>query len=708
MSSEFYKSIPLTLSGTDVANIVQVPATEEGYWSQEAAIHWVSSYDSEGSSFYGNVQASGVGVSIGSYVDTFYQQAIGTHPGTSLSIGSTTTVLSMKDSNGPDFNEVPTLPLLAVDSSGDIYEMDSASGIKLGIRLAEEVHSNEMHGSFRIGATRPSADYVEWDAAVFSDTLANGSVPYSIWRKNIFASGSSATNHRAAAPVPFLIRLKDSDAPDIQEMDPFECWSTLTTLLLAGMEASGVGSYQLRSSAQGAPTDPGTWVARGTAIDTRNTTQNFQYTSQQYTSPQFTRQYSGQYTTQFTGQSFADIPTQFAGIRQVAFSGNRSYTNQYAGSRNFAAPYAGSRPYAGQYTSDPQSFIGTRQFAGSRNYGGQYTGGTEYFAGSRAGQFSGTRQFTGARSFIRYFQRQYSGARGGYYPFSGSYAGTVYTPYNVVNFRPIGFNSSATFSGSTTYTGFTPGNPGNPGNPGFTNPGSSAFIDLGGFLGGGPVEVFYAGNTNQPNSGNPPNPGTPNSSTVPNSRTEYYSSIGYETQYFSGTTASTGYFSGSRNGIAYFSGNYLGPASQTSTGNRQFTGAGTFAGNRNANFAGNRQYAGSRNYASANYLSAPTQFSGTRQFAGSRPYAAQYSGSRNYGAQYAGSRQYLGNFVGPQAGQFTGIVPTTYTAQYTTQFSGQYSSNYTSQYSAQYTGETLVALSTTIETYTLYCKISES
>ena len=480
MSSEFYKSIPLTLSGTDVA---QVPsATEEGYWSQEAAIDWVSSYDSEGSSFYGNVQASGVGVSIGSYVDTFYQQAIGTHPGTSLSIGSTTTVLNMKDSTGPDFNEVPTLPLLAVDSSGDIYEMDSASGIKLGIRLAEEVHSNEMHGSFRIGATRPSADYVEWDTQVFSDTLANGSVPYSIWRKNIFASGSSATNHLAATPGSFLLRLKDSDAPDIQEMDAAECRSTLTTLLLAGMEASGVGSYQLRSSAQGAPTDPGTWVARGTAIDTRNTTQNLQYTTQQYTSPQFTRQYSGQYTTQFTGQSFADIPTQFAGIRQVAFSGNRSYAAQYLGSRNFAAPYAGSRPYAGQYTSNPQSFIGTRQFAGSRNYGGQYTGGTEYFAGSRAGQFSGTRQFTGARQFIRYFQRQYSGARGGYYPFSGNYAGTVYTPYNVVNFRPIGFNSSATFSGSTTYTGFTPGNPGNPGNPGFQNPGSVDYVDIG-FLG---------------------------------------------------------------------------------------------------------------------------------------------------------------------------------------------------------------------------------
>jgi hypothetical protein len=693
MSSELNKSIPLTLSGTDVA---QVPsATEEGYWSQEAAIDWVSSYDSEGSEFYGNVQASGVGISIGSYVDTFYEQAVGTHPGTSLSVGSTTTSLSMMDSTGPDFNEVPELPLLAVDSSGDIYEMDSASGIKFGIRLAEEVHSNEMHGSFRLSSTRPSADYVEWDATVFTDTLANGSVPYSIWRKNIFASGSSATDHLAATPASFLLRLKDSDAPDIQEMDAAECRSTLTTLLLAGMEASGVGSYQLRSSSQGAPTDSGTWVARGTAIDTRNTTQNLQYTTQQYTSPQFTRQYSGQYTTQFTGQSFADVPTQFAGIRQVAFSGNRSYAAQYAGSRNFAAPYAGSRPYAAQYTSNPTNFSGTRQFAGSRNFAAQYTGNTQYFAGSRSGQFAGNRQFTGARQFIRYFQRQYSGSRGGYYPFSGNYTGTVYTPYNAVYFRPVGFNSQATFSGSTTYTGFTPGN------PGFQNPGSTDYFDLGGFVGGGFVPVFYAGNTN------PPNAGTNNSSTVPNSRTEYYSSIGYETQYFSGTTASPGYFSGSRAGIAYFSGNYLGPATSNSTGNRQFTGLRYFAGNRNANFAGIRQFAGTRNYG-AQYTSAPANFSGTRQFAGSRPYAAQYSGSRNYAAPYSGSRQYLGNFIGPQSGQFTGIVPTTYTAQYTTQFSGQYSSNYTSQYSNQYTGETLVALSTTIETYTLYCKISES
>jgi hypothetical protein len=699
MSSELYKSIPLTLSGTDVA---QVPsATEEGYWSQEAAINWVSSYDSDGAQFYGNVQASASGSTIGSFVDTFYQQPVGTHPGTSLSVGSTTTLLFMMDSTGPDFNEVPELPLLASDSSGDIYEMDSASGIKLGIRLAEEVHSNEMHGSFRIGATQPSADYVEWDAAVFSDTLATGSVPYSIWRKNAFAAGSSATDHTNETPASFLLRLKDSDAPDIQEMDATECRSTLTTLLLAGMEASGVGSYQLRSSAQGAPTDSGTWVARGTAIDTRNTTQDLQYTSQQYTTPQFTRQYTGQYTTQFTGQSFADVPTQFAGIRQVAFSGNRAYTNQYAGSRNYAGPYSGERNYADQYTSAATNFSGTRQFAGDRNYAGQYTGGTEFFTGIVSGQFAGNRQFTGQRQFTRYFQTNYAGARGGYFPYSGSYAGTVYYPYTAIYFRPVGFNSSATFTGSTTYTGYTPGNP----VPGNTNSGSSGapFYQVTTPFGPVPVPTYYSASTNPPST----NPPTTNTSTSPNSRTEYYSSIGYETQYFSGANAGTAYFAGSRNGIAYFSGNYLGPASAQYTGERHFTGAGQFAGTRSAEYSGTRQYAGDRNYG-GQYTSASTNFSGTRQFAGERAFSDNYSGDRNYVGQYAGSRQYAGNFIGPQAGQFTGLVATTYTGQYTTQFSGQFSSNYTSQYSAQYTGTTLVALSTTIETYTLYCKISES
>ena len=693
MSSEFYKSIPLTLSGTDVA---QVPsATEEGYWSQEAAINWISSHDSDGAQFYGNVQASGSGTSIGSFVDTFYQQPVGTHPGTSLSVGSTTTVLYMMDSNATDHSNVPELPLLAVDSSGDIYEMDSASGIRLGIRIAEEVHSNEMHGSFRIGATQPSADYVEWDATVFSDTLANGSVPYSIWRKNTFASETGAIDHLGNAPSSFLLRLKDSDAPDIQEMDAAECRSTLTTLLLAGMEASGVGSYQLRSSSQGAPTDSGTWVARGTAIDTRNTTQDLQYTSQQYTSPQFTRQYTGQYTTQFTGQSFADVPTQFAGIRQVAFAGQRSYTNQYAGSRNYTDAYSGERNYADQYTSAPAQFAGTRQFAGDRNYADQYTSGTEYFSGQRTSQFAGNRQFTGARQFTRFFQANYSGSRGGYYPFSGSYAGIVYSPYTAIYFRPVGFNSQATFSGTV------PGNT-NPVVPGNTNSGSlgAPFYQVPTPFGPAPVPTFYAASTN-PASGGNTNP------TTYNSRTEYYSSVGYETQYFSGTTANTGYFSGSRNGLAYFSGNYLGPASQQYAGNRQFTGAGQFTGQRTSNFSGTRQYAGDRNYA-GQYTSAPDQFSGTRQFAGDRNYADAYSGSRTYAHQYAGSRQYAGNFIGPQSGQFTGIVATTYTGQYTTQFAGTYASNYTSQYSAQYTGETLLALSTTIETYTLYCKISES
>jgi hypothetical protein len=46
--------------------------------------------------------------------------------------------------------------------------------------------------------------------------------------------------------------------------------------------ADNVGAYQLRSSAQGAPVAGGTWVARGTATDSRNTTAEINYSAALY------------------------------------------------------------------------------------------------------------------------------------------------------------------------------------------------------------------------------------------------------------------------------------------------------------------------------------------------------------------------------------------------------------------------------------------
>lgn len=59
--------------------------------------------------------------------------------------------------------------------------------------------------------------------------------------------------------------------------------------------SSGIGTHEIRSSADGAPTAPGTWVARGTATDTKQTT------SQQLFTRDSTVNFQANYTKAYTG-----------------------------------------------------------------------------------------------------------------------------------------------------------------------------------------------------------------------------------------------------------------------------------------------------------------------------------------------------------------------------------------------------------------------
>ena len=57
---------------------------------------------------------------------------------------------------------------------------------------------------------------------------------------------------------------------DIQEMTDSDMADTVGTFVRNLRATAGeIGSYQLRSATQGAPTDAGTWTAVGTATDTK-------------------------------------------------------------------------------------------------------------------------------------------------------------------------------------------------------------------------------------------------------------------------------------------------------------------------------------------------------------------------------------------------------------------------------------------------------
>lgn len=675
MPSEFFKSIPLQLEGTD-GNFKQISNSAEVPLAHYAGESIVEAYDSVGSRYWGNLTSTADSStdSVGSYTDTFYNEPIGTHPASSLSLGSTTAKLHiMQDST----NAAPANVFVAIDSAGDVYEMDSASVIKLGKRLAKDLMGDEGNGTFRLGSSLPSADHIVWDAAVFSDTLTNGSVDYNIYRKEFGSFSTSGLSN--------TLRLRSVDSANLQECTTEEMKVIARDTLLAGMEASGIGSYQLRSSAEGAPTDPGTWVARGTALDTRNTTQNIQYTSALFTSPPYSSNFSQQFSGQYTGVSFADVPTQFAGVRQVNFSGSRNYSAAYGGSRNYAVTsgpdgYSGQRSYAADYAGTrPAQYTGTRDFAGSRNYAANYAG---VRINPQPANFTGPVQFSGPQ------------------------------PTNFVGPQAFNFSTTTQFSNNNpaNFAGSTPANFAG------TRPAQYAGVRQVNFAGtraGSPVPVQFAGTRTIPGKFGPitypdqfagVQPGSPTPGNFAGPQPNNFA--GSTPGNFAGTTPAN--FAGTRPA------NYLGI--RNFIGVRQIN----FLGTRTVNFAGTRQYsgirsaffsddyAGGRNYA-GNYTSAPAQFLGTNpgQFAGSRAYADFFAGSRNYAGNYSGDRNYADNYLGPQAAQFTGFVPTQFSAQYTGQYTGFFAGFFTSQFSTQYTGETLVALSTTVETYTLYCKTAE-
>jgi len=743
------KSIPLTLSALGNGAVDAIPSSQENYYAQNGASVLISEFPSGDSAYYGALSTDPNNSSIGSYTDTFYNEPVGTHPGSSLSIGSTTTTLYQNKGDSVDaFAEWSRT--VAADSSGDIYEMDSDSFYRWGYRLLETALTNEEPGCFRINSSIPGGEYEVYKSVLFQDTVASGSTDYNLYRKR-------STTSVYFPPTYYTLQLKDSDAHHIQEMQGTTAVRSAYFAMRHAEQNSGLGDYLLLSDSDGSPTDlgyTGTWVARGVALDTRHQTQIQQYLGT-FTS-QFTGQYTGNFTGQYTGVSYANFADQYSGSRVNIYSGSRTYSANYAGSRNYASvvgQYAGSRNY------------GLAQYGGSRNYAsvvGQYAGSRNY--ASVVGEYSGVRDipqsFAGVRQFSANYggSRNYSAAYTGSRNYSGEYAGTrpvpIQRPAQVLN--PGNFNGQRNFVGTrtvalgaysqferqfvTSYVIFS----------GQRQTGYTGTRQIpGNFSGSRTVEnVGYATYS----STNPPIPAGPAQEREPvPGNTNYRGSVKYSSDVVPGT------YSGNRvSSPIQFTGLYrpISPEQppalsfdgvrvnqpgqlfggarefQVVTGDIQFTGGPfPFGGNRleDAQFEGVRlipgSFAGSRNYASApiqyggsrNYASVVGEYSGVRaksqDFAGTRPFSANYGGSRNYSAAYGGSRNYSGNYVGSRnysadysgsrnyasvVGQYAGSRnyasnPSQYAGNYAGQYGGfrakVFTAQYSGTYSTQFTGQ---------------------
>ena len=526
------------------------------------------------------LSATDTGNSIGSFQNTFYTGAVGTHSGTSLETGSTSTPLYQKEGSGQyETSAGFRRPLKEV--SGSLYEMTDSDFTALSERLQSFIVLNEYPGAQRLATTTPGADWTKLIDGIFTDTNT-GTAPdttYHVWVRTSGTEPTSSCNPMYLRQTAYGEGSGGTYDGNMQAMNEDQIKESFGRVVAETFEDGSVGEYIILASAQGLP-GGGTWSARGIAIDTRNET------------------------------------------------GDQQYTNQYTGFS--AVQYAGERTYAsvvGQYTGD-RDFAGTRQFAGSRNYA------------SVVGQYTGDYNFTGQRQFLGTLFAQFAGNR------AGSGTNPIFT-YPVPGFTnpPSPGNP---FNGNPFPGNPTPGNPypGNPfpGNPYGPTPGNPTPPTVG-FLAETGNSVFLA---------NPPNPGTP------------------------GGVNPGGVNPGGVNpGGVNPGGVNPGGVNPSTPG---FTNASVYglAGGNTFFFNVPGQFAGTRGNA-ANYQG-DRDFAGTRAFAGSRNYADQYTRP----VDFTGARSYAGD--------------RTYTDQYT--------GEYTRQYSNQYTGETILSSTQTIETYTLYVRVS--
>lgn len=352
---------PLKLNGTG-GDLKEMTTTEENYLAYQAGLQLAAMLDNDISALDPSVG----GTAIGSYTNTFYNEAIGTHPGTSLSIGSTVTTLYQNTGTASETGI--TRPCTFTVAGVRIDETNDTNFNNIVDRLISTIMTNEYPGVYRLASSSPGAD---WDVHISNalvDTRANGTVNYNIYQRQTYTAPT------AVKPL----KLADASG-NIKEMSDAEIKLTFGQRAKTRIMSSAnyIGAYQLRSSAAGAPVG-GTWAARGTATDTRNLTEDVSYVATN------SADYSANYQSIRIGTRITNRTVNYVGYYTNPNAIN--YLNYRLTYRTAIIGYAGYAPgrpggttayYVGYYTGD---------YLGPGYYTGYYTGD---FIGNYVGNYLG-------------------------------------------------------------------------------------------------------------------------------------------------------------------------------------------------------------------------------------------------------------------------------------------------------------------------------
>jgi hypothetical protein len=402
-------------------DLKKVTESEEDYIAYQAG-QWFAerSLDSD---YQGSLGDSD-GASIGTFTDIFFNEAVGASG--VLTSGSTNYTLRQRFATGAvDFTNNANFfkPLTITGTNTDITAADDSSMDAVCDRLLETIFTNDYPGTFRLASVAGApANHSIHRSNVFTDTRTDGtSIVYNIYKRDA-GTGVVPTVIRP-------VRQETKGSADIKTYNDNEIQNTFGPYSATRIVADGVGAYQLRSSAEGTPVAAGTWVAKGTATDTKQDSANQDYTrnSTRTRGSTFSRNSTNIFTTDFlnpaTGNFTRDSTRNSIGLNSTSnFAANYTRTSTRVSTRatavNYESAYAGNyiSTYTGDFTGDftgnyVATFTRTR-FAWSNAFGPTFSGffGTFQRTVTYAGNYDGadfTRNST--RNSINNFDQDYVG-----------------------------------------------------------------------------------------------------------------------------------------------------------------------------------------------------------------------------------------------------------------------------------------------------------
>lgn len=449
----------LKLDGSD-GSLKKMTASEENYLAHQSGLQLADAGVGEVASI---TTTSSGNATVGTYTNTTMDGNVGDHDASARNVTTTNTVIYQVEGTAATSGGSYFQPVIFDKSDTKTIKVVNDTEMAVVVdRLLLTIFANDYAGTYKLGSSAPSSDYSAHISNVFSDTRADGTtVNYSIYKRDTF------TEPTKISPMRLL-----NSSGDLQAMTPTQIKYTFgqvaKTRIMNG--SAGVGTYQLRSSAQGVPTDSGTWVAKGTATDIRNTLADQNYTRD--STDNFAGNYSGAayqtfYQTSYQGEYDGNYSGQYVGNYLGNYDGSGDFTrnaletysvdydgNYDGASSGFETAYVGN--YEAEYVGN---FIGnydgvyqrTSTRTSTSNYTADYGGYTADYTGTYEGNYDGeydgnyTRDSTTARfigNYVSNFTRTSTRAQE-----------ETFTRQSIVNYSGINENLGVTVYSQVSFQG---------------------------------------------------------------------------------------------------------------------------------------------------------------------------------------------------------------------------------------------------------------